>query len=582
MKIRILPHTLLLACLLAAPALLCGQSRDTTATVYGPLAARPDSTGAGALLAPRAPLIPCATEEEALTGSPSPYVIPLNEWQRDTVPGGTRFTTRFKVRYTWNNRTVLLRTEDVSSSFGVAINGQPAGYCQTGSGHAEFDLTPWIRPDYNTVSLTVFDHAAASVLENGRESAPAGFRAASILSQPTVRIEDVFLTPTLGDGTCYIACDVAMQSHLLNPKACDIGYELLNPAGETVATARKTVHSTMLHCDTVRFVIAVTDPQLWNHETPHLYTLLLTNRNEGRLTECMAFRFGIRQPGCRDGVFLMNGRPVTLRGTRYAANENASLGIAHLQRLKREGYNCILADGRPQPDYFYAACDSLGLYVCDAADIDTSRQPERITKGGNPSNDPAWLNGYLDRLRRMYTGSHLHPSVVVYAPAHASRNGFCLYESYLALKAWVPETPIWYDGADSQWNTDLTAEALTAAPDPAAGREPVEVCVRPRDGRYAVELHNRMELTDLSLFYRIKARAGRLRSSRSGELLLPGNATTPILLDLPVVPAEEGKVQIELHVRKPVVRHEAADRTPRKVADLYQTSKTTVALPIRE
>ena len=248
MKIRILPHTLLLACLLAAPALLCGQSRDTTATVYGPLAARPDSTGAGALLAPRAPLIPCATEEEALTGSPSPYVIPLNEWQRDTVPGGTRFTTRFKVRYTWNNRTVLLRTEDVSSSFGVAINGQPAGYCQTGSGHAEFDLTPWIRPDYNTVSLTVFDHAAASVLENGRESAPAGFRAASILSQPTVRIEDVFLTPTLGDGTCYIACDVAMQSHLLNPKACDIGYELLNPAGETVATARKTVHSTMLHC----------------------------------------------------------------------------------------------------------------------------------------------------------------------------------------------------------------------------------------------------------------------------------------------------------------------------------------------
>ena len=584
MKRRLLRlATLLTACLAAGSASLFAQPRDTVATTYGPLTARPEVTGAGRLLAPRSPLIPYETEAEALAGGISPYVIPLNEWQRDTVDGGIRLTTRFKVRYTWNNRAVLLRTEDVSSSFGVAVNGHPAGYSQTGSGRAEFDLTEWIRPDYNTVSLTIFDNSPAARLENGREPAPAGFGAAQIISQPTVRIEDVFIRTTLSDGKCYVACDVAMQSILLNSKECVIGYELFDPSGETAARSQKAVHSAMLQCDTVRFVIPVAEPQLWNHETPYLYTLLLTNRNEGRLTECTAVRFGIRQTGCRDGVFLLNGRPVTLSGIRYQANENIPLGIARLQALKREGYNCIIAAGRPQSDYLYAACDSIGLYVCDAADIDTSHQPERITRGGNPSNDPVWLNAYLDRLRRMYAASHLHPSVVVYAPAHASRNGYCLYEGYLALKQWAPDTPVWYDGADGQWNNDLPDDALRHAPDPTARVTPVtaRVCAT-ENGQYVIELHNRMQQTDLTLFYKIKGRAGKQRTAYSGDTVLCGNDTFRIALGLPAAPAEEGKVQIELHVRKPVIHRTAAEKTPRKVADLYDTYRTTVVLPVAE
>lgn len=581
MKPLLFRHTLLLAaCLLAGIAPLRSQSRDSVAIAYGTLPQQPEATGAGALLAPRSPIVPYPSEEEALAGGESAYVIPLNDWERDTVPGGTRFTTRFKVRYTWNNRAVLLRTEDVTSSFGIAVNGHPVGYSQTGSGNAEFDLTPWIRPDYNTVSLTVFDESVADRLENGREPVPAGFRAIRVISQPTVRIEDVFLTTSFGDGTCYIACDVAMQSHLLNPKAHAIGYELRSPSGEMVGRAQRTVNSTMLHCDTVRFVIPVPSPQLWNHETPYLYTLLVTNRNEGRLTECLAFRIGIRQTEVRDGGLLVNGSPVTLRGTRYAANENATLGIARLQALKREGYNCIIAAGRPQPDYLYTACDSLGLYVCDAADIDTSTQPKRITRGGNPSNDPAWCPSYLDRLRRMYTASHLHPSVVLYSPAHASRNGYCLYEGYLALKRWAPERPVWYDGADGQWNNDLPADVLHHAPDATAQRMPVEARVRVAEGCYTVELHNRMELTPLSVYYKVKARAGRNRTTRMSEVTLPGNGTVPVALDLPASSADEGKVQIELHIRKPVVRHDAAASVSRKVADLYETAKLVVPLPL--
>ena len=132
------------------------------------MAGEPGAVEAGFRLPPRSALVPYPSREEALAGGTSSYVIPLEEWQRDSVPEGVRYTARFKVRYAWDNRAVLLRVEDVPSSFGIEVNGEAAGYSQAGMGRTEFDITDFIRQDYNTVSVIVCEAPAARRIGEGR------------------------------------------------------------------------------------------------------------------------------------------------------------------------------------------------------------------------------------------------------------------------------------------------------------------------------------------------------------------------------------------------------------------------------
>ena len=59
----------------------------------------------------------------------------------------------------------------------------------------------------------------------------------------------------------------------------------------------------------------VKSPAKWTAETPNLYTLVLTLRDEnGNMVESDSCRFGFRKIEIRNGLFLVNGQPIRLRG----------------------------------------------------------------------------------------------------------------------------------------------------------------------------------------------------------------------------------------------------------------------------
>lgn len=311
---------LAISCLFAFAVFLSsfGGTLRAAGPGFAAMACEPGAVEAGFRLPPRSALVPYPSREEALAGGTSSYVIPLEEWQRDSVPEGVRYTARFKVRYAWDNRAVLLRVEDVPSSFGIEVNGEAAGYSQAGMGRTEFDITDFIRQDYNTVSVIVCEAPAARRIGEGRGRDAEGWRRAWVLSQPSVRIHDLFAETSVDGGYGYVALDIVMQSILLNPKEYTVCYELLDPKGEVVAMSQKDIVTGMLSRDTVRFTVRIPDPLVWNHETPNLYTLLVRSRNEGRFVENAAVRVGFRTPGTSDGVFLIDGLPVGLYAVRYA------------------------------------------------------------------------------------------------------------------------------------------------------------------------------------------------------------------------------------------------------------------------
>ncbi len=162
----------------------------------------------------------------------------------------------------------------------------------------------------------------------------------------------------------------------------------------------------------------------------------------------------------------------------------------------------------------------------------------------------------------------------MYAPARDSRNGYCLYESYMELKRLAPGIPVFYDGADGEWNSDLTASAVLRYPYgvPPSGRVSL---VWEMGARELVVLNNR-ELSVAKGTYRVSVRSGvRTVQTLSGELRLMGGAAFHVPLALPEE-LRKGSVEVEVSVLKEVSAQETGPGA--KVSDLYEVIKAKFPL----
>jgi beta-galactosidase len=446
---------------------------------------------------PRTPVVSyrSAAEARAHSKAPSQYFQPLSAWTRQ---GGT-YKTTFKVPFGWADRRVFLHVAGAGSGYTVAVNGKRAGHNNSAATPAEFDLTGLATEGVNNLEIEVSGEDILS------PSASTQLGEAWIFSQPRVRIRDYVVNP-LADA---VELGVIVKSHLLNTKSVRVYYSLLNPDGSAGPYGHRDADFEMKLEDTVRFFIPLPEPRLWSHEMPYLYTLDLKLQHEGRFTEYVSYKVGLRTIGHRYGRLVVNGRPVALT----AAN------TLHLHE--------------PASDSVYTEADRRGLYAIGTADINTSRWGDSRTRGGNPSNDPRWEDDYTDRALTMYHTSKSHPSAAVFALAEASANGYNLYESYLAMKRTEPARPVIYpDGGE--WNSD-PLRLGEAAVMPRMGVEPVRDTVwmeGKREHRGKIfKLTNNFEtasLHDVVADWKI----GRKRGSVAVKGVIPAGGSREFVVDV--------------------------------------------------
>lgn len=427
------------------------------ATIYGQAPnkeASPEIVSTGSKLAPRSLITPYHTREEAIYGdaAKSPYALALSDWEQTETDSALTYSATFKRPNNWINRALIFRISGVTSSFSLYCNGQEAGYSQSGIGRTEFDITKLTKEHYNTIKIVIYKNSVAKHIENHRNHDQLTFAEAEVISPPTVFVRDI--TTAFFDSSEQLSIDVIISSLLLNSKSYNINCELLSPEGQTIAIGQKKLNTSAHSEDTVRFITTIPEPKTWTHETPYLYTIIVKTESEYKVREYVSVRTGLRHISTQDGSITLNGQKVPLTAAEFSYRGSDKQTILELQRLKTRGVNLLIVEGNPQPDIFYTLCDNMGFYVCDQADINTSNESSKVTKGENPSNQPKWAKAYISRAMEAYYSSQSHPSVIMFSPARKSLNGFCLYESYSALKQLEPHRPIIYTEAMEQWNTD--------------------------------------------------------------------------------------------------------------------------------
>lgn len=464
-------------------------------------------------LAPRSALKPYPTRESALAGGESPYILEPGSWAREEGPDYVSWKTRVKIPGEFDGRVTILRIEGATVCVDVAVNGNDAGFSILGVTRAEFDITDYIQPYYNTIEIRASKEPGSPAeilrrIENHRTDDIPGIRSVQLISQPPVRIDNISAeTSVEPDGRGLLSLSVVMNSRLRNPANHTVSYELISPGGGVVSLGSRELATGRMSVDTLRFSATIPGISPWNHETPRLYTLVVRNRTNGRDAEFIPVKIGFRTVSFAENRLAINGMPVPLaaRVAGYGRGGEETAGM--LAELKFRGINCVIVPGYPQPDRFYDICDSIGMYVCDVADIDTSAGPREIIPGGNPSNDPGWKGIYVARALSMYRTSELHSSVIAFSPAWKAGNGYCLYEAYLALKSAERHRPVVYPDGGGQWNDDRVGLGLNSG-----GIAPPRILIHGRNVRDTGEaiVTNNFSLTTVRGYavYAVKQRNG--------------------------------------------------------------------------
>ncbi|MCJ1687017.1 glycoside hydrolase family 2 TIM barrel-domain containing protein [Rathayibacter sp. VKM Ac-2927] len=335
---------------------------------------------------------------------------------------------------------VLLRFDGVESLATVWLNGVEIGWF-TGSRLAtEFDVTEHLVPGENVLAVRVHQFSAASYLEDQDQWWLAGiFRSVTLLARPALALDDVDVTASYdeigGSGELTVVPTGAFPITIRVP---ELGIHEVWDGPDEVAP------------------LAVPSVEAWSAESPRLYDATVASPEE-----TVTLRLGFRSVRIEGDRLLANGRPLVFRGVnRHESHpdrgrvHDAAATRADLELMKRHGITAIRTAHQPPHPSFLDLADELGFWVVLECDLETHGFWE-VSWAGNPSDDPAWRDAFLDRVQRTVERDKNHPSVVVWSLGNEAGTG----RNLAAMAAWVHERdltrPVHYEGDYEGAYTDL-------------------------------------------------------------------------------------------------------------------------------
>ncbi len=416
--------------------------------LMGTISAQNTSPGDGRELY-RSELIPYSTAAKADEGSElkSEYFEPIEQFTQQQG----RFSAEFTRPFAWANRQVLLRVGSASAEYTVFVNGQRVGASSNGATPCEFNITKAAKEGRNQLEIVVESTSSVADLEGFRKHETISLGECAVLSQPTVRVRDLFSRAWSSDDGVMVEVGVVVKTEALNSKSARIAYDLRDTSGLSHYSGHKDVELGMRQEDTVRFVTMVPDSMLWSTENPVMNRLMLSTRIEGRLVEFIPVRVGFRVLDIdAQGAVTINSEPVELKSVEVSTQVDS----AQVARFKEKGYNTLLVTAGAEAESLYNMADQMGMLVVAQAPVNTSPSGKSRKKGGNLSNDPQWREAISDRAQAEYYVAKRHPSVIAISIAEESENGIALYESYLDMKRIQDDRAVIYHDAAGEWNSD--------------------------------------------------------------------------------------------------------------------------------
>ena len=430
--------------------------------------------GATALMAqpvPARPLTVPVDEERSIAREAwreSPYYMELaGTWRQKNTDSSVLYTRQLDVERTWKDYRVYLNVR-CGHACRVYLGGKEVGYADDSRQWNEFLLTPFLKyGKANTLVVEALKHPTGALLEDS--AIAVGLNGTPfILFRNDPEVSNLGLSAdydaALGTGTLTVDATIFNSSR---KGRYYLEVELVDPKGHQVDRMGRWVIFNKSSEEKTDISRTWPDVQPWTAERPALYTAVVRLRNENMdVEEVIGSPFGFRRVEVADGILLVNGKPVTLRGVTYGTEhtegEASRLQMERdLKAMKLAGVNAVRTTRfSPMEPWFYSMCDRYGLYVVADANLTPASSGRRVV-----ATEQDMIPFFEQRVENLYESLRNHPSIIVWSLGNTRDNGVCMTAAYKRLKALDKSRPVMFSGAQTGDNTDIIAPTFPTEAD---------------------------------------------------------------------------------------------------------------------
>lgn len=357
------------------------------------------------------------------------------------------YRRKFTVPADWKKRETFLTFDGVDAGFYLWVNGQKVGYSQNSRNAAEFDITKYLKPGQNDLAVEVYRFTAGSYFEDQDMFRLSGiFRNVTLWSAPKLHVQDTFVTTDLDkqyrNGTLKVVAKVKNYDGFA-AKARPIKVRLYDAGKPVGAVLTGTVPAIAPGEEkTVTLSGQFANPKKWTAETPNLYTAVVDLGGQ----ETISHRIGFRKVEIKGRVFMVNGKPVKLKGAnRHEMNPNTGHYVTEadmiqdLVMLKKANCNHVRTCHYSDDPRWYELCDEWGIYLVAEANAESHGYYGVI------DHEPRFEKMVVDRNVANVENFKNHPSVVIWSLGNECGGGSNFRSALKAIEAIDKTRPTHYE-----------------------------------------------------------------------------------------------------------------------------------------
>ena len=381
--------------------------------------------------------------------------------ERIAIAGGEiRFVQKITIDATLNDYNLFLHLENAGMAYTLFINNEPVAEVEDPITPADFMISPYMRQGVNEIMVGVRQTCTPQLQENIIQPQFPQFENSYMFAQRRLAVRDfnVILEPDSSRQYAKLKLDVIVANDFNFKETIQVGFDIYDPKGKLKEYSVNELEIEGRSIDTLHF-----NPDVyhsynfkWGDGQKPLYDVMIYVKRNGMLWEYIPLKIGFGKTVYRDKKYFRFDQVLHIqKKVHFNADADRYKTFVAIEQLKLRGYNTLCPD-YPQPKWFYDMCDKAGMFVIERMNLNSPTNSNIRTVGGTPANDPALLEEYMTRAKAMYYRSRNHSCIIAYnLGSENSGNGYNMYKVYEWIKSVETERPVFYEGAEGEWNTDL-------------------------------------------------------------------------------------------------------------------------------
>ena len=389
------------------------------------------------------------------------------------------YEKKFKLPDSFTKERVLLHFGAVDQIAAVYVNGKEVGYHEGGYLPFTCDISDVVLKEENTLVVKVTDTLSHDYPYGKQKKKRGGmwytpvsgiWQTVWLENVPAQYITDVKLTPDLSGVDIEVNVAKSAQAATVSKDAVFASENEEYNAGEDKEGF--TIELTLENGQKVQrqfggnhgrldlTQIKLEDgsdyqPILWTTENPHLYSLRIMTKTDAVKSYFALRTINIEEKGGKQRVCL-NGEPIFLHGVLDQGYYSDGIYLPakpeeyekDIQRMKELGINLLRKHIKAEPEYFYYACDRMGMLVMqdmvnngpysfffDTALPTIGLKKRKDTKGNiRGKRKEFFIKHSKETIARLYN----HPSIIAYTIFNEGWGQFHSDALYEMVKEWDP------------------------------------------------------------------------------------------------------------------------------------------------